>query len=80
MGGLPGYHPDEKKVASRTEELRSINELQAATSSEDVAALMNATFSARRRAVVIESATIADIHQDYPAIFERKELSDSIPK
>lgn len=61
------------------EELRCINELKAASSSQDISPLMDATFSARRRAVVVESASISDIHQDYPAVFERKEVSDNIP-
>ena len=71
--GLPGYHPKAAATTS-TEELRAINEMKAASTQEDVAALMTATFTARRRAVVLESATIAEIHEDFTPLFQRTEV------
>ena len=47
--------------------------MKAASTQEDVADLMTTTFTARR-AVVLESATIAEIHEDFTPLFQRTEV------
>ena len=75
VAGLPEYYPTETSLMASTQELRNINNLKSAASREEVAALMEATFSARRRAIVMESVSMENIHEDYPALFEETEVS-----
>jgi len=70
--GLPGYNPGNESSATAT--LRSINELKVASSEEEVAALMDATFSARRKAIVEEDASVSQIREDYPVLFAREQF------